>query len=441
MFLFLEYVKPIWYLNLRPGHAMQLVDYNKLADEEKSLLNLCSEYSTSSASMLDAAIQAWFKGFIETDSTRSFRDTSTCVDVNDNYLFLRRFFNPGWSWYALMVRLCTFNNPFVEIPAFYRHRHVPRLDLYEQTRSYSTIDTAQVDGARAMVSVIIPTLNRYKYLEDVLRDLENQNYKPFEVIVVDQSDVFDSRFYDKFLIELVLIRQEEKALWKARNTAIRRARGELLLLFDDDSRVGPDWIARHADCIEYFKADLSAGVSLSAIGSKVPRTYSYYKWSDQVDTGNVMIKRSVFEKVGLFDRQFEGQRMGDAEFGMRCYLAGLRNVSNPNASRIHLKVGEGGLREMGSWDAFRPKKFLGPRPVPSVLYYFRKYFGSEAAAFALIKDIPLSMMPYRHKGNKTLTLMGIVLSIFLAPVVAFQVYEAWRLSGIKLREGDRIERL
>ena len=34
-------------------------------------------------------------------------------------------------------------------------------------------------------------------------------------------------------------------------------------------------------------------------GSPVPKHYSHIRWGDQLDTGNVLIKRKVFEKVGL----------------------------------------------------------------------------------------------------------------------------------------------
>ena len=72
-------------------------------------------------------------------------------------------------------------------------------------------------------------------------------------------------------------------------------------------------------------------------------------------------------------------RMGDGEFGYRAYINGFKNISNPKAPRIHLKVSSGGLREMGSWDGFRPTKWFAPKPVPSVLYFFSKYFPRETA--------------------------------------------------------------
>lgn len=439
-FSFLRYVKPIWYLNRRPVGLCDFIDYRSLTDEEKQLIEYCPRYVEERASLVDAALQAWYKGFIETNSDRCVSENKCCSNISDNYLFLRRFFGPFWSWYTLFLRLCSLHNPVRELRAFIANSKVKRLDLFNATRHYPALEPASCSvDVDEFVTVVIPTLNRYEYLKDVLRDLEKQEYRLFEVIVVDQSDNFEPKFYEDFALDLHVVRQDEKALWKARNDAIRKAKGDLILLFDDDSRVDPDWIRRHSECLNYFDADLSSGVSLSAVGAKIPRTYSYYKWSDQVDTGNVMVRKSVFHKVGLFDRQFEGQRMGDAEFGLRCYLRGLRNVSNPAAKRIHLKVSKGGLREMGSWDAFRPKKILGPRPVPSVLYYFRRYYGSRLACLALIRDVPLSTVPYRFKSRKSLVAMGALAALLMFPLTVFQMSLSWRKATIKLRQGDKIE--
>ena len=99
---------------------------------------------------------------------------------------------------------------------------------------------------------------------------------------------------------------------------------------------------------------------LPKIGSPIPGNYSFFRIADQLDTGNVLIKKHVFKKCGLFDRQFEKQRMGDGEFGLRSYKKGFISISNPVSKRVHLKVKTGGLRQLGSWDAFRPTNILGP---------------------------------------------------------------------------------
>lgn len=81
-------------------------------------------------------------------------------------------------------------------------------------------------------------------------------------------------------------------------------------------------------------------------------------------------------------------RGGDGEFGLRAYLSGIKSISNPISFCEDVKAPVGGLRQMGSWDSFRPTNLLAPRPIPSVLYYTRKYFGNKAAFFNLLTGVP-----------------------------------------------------
>jgi glycosyltransferase involved in cell wall biosynthesis len=236
-----------------------------------------------------------------------------------------------------------------------------------------------------------------------------------------------------------LINQKERALWKARNTAIKESKGEYLLFFDDDSRVESDWIYQHLKALDFFKVDISDGVSLSVVGGKIPVNYSFFFWADQFDSGNALVKRNVFSKTGLFDLQFDKMRMGDGEFGLRAYLNGFRSISNPHAKRIHLKVSSGGLREMGSWDGFRPKSFLKPKPIPSVIYFFKKYFPSEYAREGVILGVLLSIVPYKYKGKRMMLALSVFLTFLLLPLIAYQVLISYRKANEMLRIGSKIE--
>ncbi len=365
------------------------------------------------------------------------------LPVVDEYLFLRKNFHTAWIWYVLTVRLLSFKNPFREVSAFAKARSIKRVNEHETPFTYPHyLDfSSSLIEQEPLVSIIIPTLNRYPYLKDVMEDLEKQDYKNFEVIVVDQSEPFQKKFYDQFDLDVLLIHQVEKALWLARNTAIKKSKGEYILMFDDDSRVDPDWISQHLKTLDFFEADISSGVSISTQGAKVPDSYAHFCLSQQLDTGNALIKKSVFKAIGLYDRQFEKQRMGDGEFGLRAYLAGFRNISNPYAKRLHLKVGSGGLRQMGSWDGFRPKKWLDPRPIPSVVYLFRKYHGDKLTKLSLLKTVPSSIMPYKFKSSKFMMLFGVFVSVFLLPIVMVQVIKSWNLASEKLKQGAKIEHL
>jgi glycosyltransferase involved in cell wall biosynthesis len=438
-FKFIQYISPSWYFNLQSSNQLYCIDYDKLSSDEQSLISLDTQYQSNNSVYIDAAYQAFQKGIIE-DATHALVYQSIITDVSDNYRFVKKYFHPYWVYYIFLIRIISLKNPLKEIKGIAKTLSVHKLNLFEKIYNHELFYSfhSELLEKQPFVSVIIPTLNRYAYLKDVLKDLEKQTYKNFEVLVYDQSVPFQSEFYKGWNIDLNVVEQEEKALWLARNTAIQQSKGEYILLYDDDSLVENDWIENHIKCLDYFKVDISSGVSIAVVGSKVPKHYSFFRWSDQIDTGNVMLRKNVFKEIGLFDRQFEKQRQGDGEFGLRAYLAGYKNISNPLAKRIHLKVKDGGLREMGSWDAFRPKKLLAPRPIPSVLYLLRKYFGKRSAIISILNNVPPSLIPYKYKKNKSIYLLGAIVTLFISPLIVYSVYKSWRISTKMLNEGDKI---
>lgn len=440
LFHFLKYLQPTHYFQLYRNDGTSIFPIiENLPKEVIEQLEPDPNFKSEKAREYDLSWQAVNKGYIGNAETyTSFEKTP----VVDEYRFLRKYFHPVWVLYILMLRIVSFKNLFREITAWKKSGDVKRSDylknpiLYDDWNSFKSLLVEE----KPFVSVVIPTLNRYEYLKDVLEDLEKQEYKNFEVIIVDQSNPFQKDFYKKFNLDIKLVQQTERALWLARNHAIEISKGEYMLLFDDDSRVEPNWITNHLKCLDFFKADISSGVSISTVGAEVPQNYSFFRISDQIDTGNVLLKKQVFREIGLFDRQFEKQRMGDGEYGLRAYLNGYTNISNPYAGRIHLKVGSGGLREMGSWDAFRSKKLFAPRPIPSVLYLYRKYFGKKRTLLAILRTVPQSIIPYRYKKNKKILVLGLLISLFLFPFVVLQVFISWRLATRKLMEGAMIKR-
>ena len=438
IFTFLKYLQPANYFGLI--RYDQTFAFPKVEALPKAILQQLEKdegFVSEKAKAYDLSWRALQKGYIDDAETyQSFEQ----LPLADEYRFIHKYFHPVWCVYVLLLRLFSFKNPFREISAYLKGRKTQRSQYLQSPLLYPAYENFQSNliESKPFISIIIPTLNRYTYLKDVLKDLEEQDYSHFEVIVVDQSTPFQTEFYEGWNLDLKAIHQEEKALWLARKRAIQQTKGDYMLLYDDDSRVDPDWISQHLKTLDFFKAEVSSGVSISTSGAEVPQNYSFFRISDQLDTGNVLIKKEIFKTTGLFDRQFEKQRMGDGEFGLRVYLHHFLNVSNPYAKRLHLKVGSGGLREMGSWDAFRTKKWFAPRPIPSVLYLFRKYHGNHQARLALLKTVPPSIIPYKFKKNRFMLLVGAILSVFLLPVIFIQVYKSWKLSSKKLKEGDRI---
>lgn len=441
IFSFLKYLQPTNYFILPKKNGDFIFP---IVDETLKLNNPQIEedlnYTSKIARNYDFSWQVIQSGYIGNKvAYKSYND----VPIEDEYRFLRKNFNKVWVIFVYILRIISFKNPIEETISFFKTKNVKRTTYLNQHKNYNSylLFEGKLVKEEPLISVIIPTLNRYKYLEDVLKDLEKQTYKNFEVIIVDQTNPFKEDFYQGWNLNLNYWYQEEKALWKARNEAIKASKGEYVLLYDDDSLIDNDWIEQHIKGLDFFKADISSGVSISNIGAKVPENYSFFKVSDQLDTGNVLIKKEVFRKIGLFDRQFEKQRMGDGEFGLRSFLNNFKNISNPYAKRIHLKVSSGGLRQMGLWDAFSSNNFFGPKPVPSVLYFYRKYFGKYNTLLFLLKSLPKFILPYKFKNNRFFILLFLLLTVFMLPLTLFNILKSWKLSSRMLSKGEIISTL
>lgn len=448
IFSFIKYTQPGWQFNIKPSKAK--VHSTCLYHPELLPLKDGEEqedvaFETVAGRNADIGYRAWNKGYLiwaDANTEEKIRALPR-PSVTDEYTFVSKYWGRHWAAFALLRRLISFHNPFNEIKCFLKTSKVVRHNPYTNPITHGDYKNfkSPLLFQQPLVAVIIPTLNRYKYLEDVMKDLEKQDYKNFEVIVVDQSNPFDEAFYKQFHCRTTLIHQKERLLWTARNNAVKATKADYLLFFDDDSRVEPDWISQHIKCLDYFQSDISAGVSLSIIGRKVPQSYSYFRWADQFDSGNAMVKRAVFKSIGLFDEQYNKQRMGDGEFGIRAFINGYRSISNPFAARVHLKVADGGLREMGSWDAFRPKKWFAPRPIPSVVFLYKKYYPKTLYRSMMLLAMMISNVHFKNKGSNKMLVWSIFLSIIKAPLLIIQFLKARSIANKMLAKDDGIKLL
>lgn len=91
------------------------------------------------------------------------------------------------------------------------------------------------------LSIIIPTMNRYKTLTDTLESIYVGEYLPSQVIIVDQSNkkIYDNKLEEKLKnkfkdLSIEVLRQQQPSLTKARNKGYKKAKNEYIVCCDDD---------------------------------------------------------------------------------------------------------------------------------------------------------------------------------------------------------------
>lgn len=95
---------------------------------------------------------------------------------------------------------------------------------------------------KPLLSIIIPAYNEERDIGKCLKSLENQSYKKFEIIVVDDGSTDKTREIVKNFKKIKLLKQKHKGPGEARNFGAKNARGEILILLDADMILDKDYL-------------------------------------------------------------------------------------------------------------------------------------------------------------------------------------------------------
>ena len=187
-------------------------------------MELDTKFDSLKSAVLEASFLLLMRGWVpkkDGEGQFSFLELAHKPNLNDEFRFIRKHFNPNWAIILLFICIFTLKNPIRVFYAFFKTIGIKRQSLFSNPIGITHIpdDGSQFLHRKEPVRVVIPTFNRYEVLHDVLKDLEQQDYSHFLVTVVDQSNPFDESFYDKYELGINLIRQEYPGLWRARNGA------------------------------------------------------------------------------------------------------------------------------------------------------------------------------------------------------------------------------
>jgi len=181
--------------------------------------------------------------------------------------------------------------------------------------------SASSDNAdHPLVSVVIPTYNRAASIGEALDSVLAQTYPAMEIIVVDDGSTDDTRqILMQRYPQVRYFHQENGGVSRARNRAIREARGEFIAFLDSDDLWLPDKTEKQVAC---FKQHPDAGLvhtDADFLDNTGPEPVLLARTSKtQFSTGDivvnlftrfslntqtVMMRKAVFQTVGYFDEE------------------------------------------------------------------------------------------------------------------------------------------
>lgn len=158
------------------------------------------------------------------------------------------------------------------------------------------------------VSVLIPTYNRLTALVATLTALTAQDFKDFEIIVADQSDVFTGndgvvqtlqRIFDLHQTPLKLLQNlPKKGIAHQRQFLLGQSFGEYSLYLDDDIILEPDVIGRMVKALDEEKC---AFVGMMPIGLSYSKDFRPHQqqiefWEEAVQPENIQPKTPEWQR-------------------------------------------------------------------------------------------------------------------------------------------------
>ncbi|MEH2339205.1 hormogonium polysaccharide biosynthesis glycosyltransferase HpsN [Nostoc sp.] len=230
-----------------------------------------------------------------------------------------------------------------------------------------------------LITVVIPTYGREEALQDSIVDVLKQDYPNFEVLVVDQTPKHQPEI-QAYLEEMVgagkikWLRLDWASLPGARNYAVRRSSGEIILFIDDDVQLTPELLTAHAkNYLQNPEVGAVAGrvfdrMKLGDSGGDLQIEYLPPEAMDpgiawyhidlvhtikpqQVLTArgcNMSFRREIFIKYGLrFDERFGGSAVREeSDFCLRVRQTGYKIWYDPEAHLVHLGEETGGCHDI-----------------------------------------------------------------------------------------------
>jgi len=171
---------------------------------------------------------------------------------------------------------------------------------------------------KALASVVIPSYNASRFIDQTVNSVLAQTYPNIEIVIVDDGSSDNTEeIVRKFGKRVVFHKQANTGVSGARNKGFELSSGEYVCFLDADDWLFPNTIAEKVQLMEsnpslgivYGQVEVTdehlnpTGEKLYPIGGKnVVELLCRFKWPIPCPS-NVLFRREVLDRVGLFDSQ------------------------------------------------------------------------------------------------------------------------------------------
>jgi glycosyltransferase involved in cell wall biosynthesis len=161
------------------------------------------------------------------------------------------------------------------------------------------------------ITVVIPSYNHGKYLQDAVESVENSGFQNYEIIIVDDgsTDSSSTKVAQEFKNKgYNVILQNNQGVAASRNNAIRIAKGEFIIPLDADNRLLKPYFFEGLKILEQNPEIGVVYGDAQVIGEKSGTWVNHQMQLEEIIFENyidncTIIRKSAWESIGGYDEK------------------------------------------------------------------------------------------------------------------------------------------
>ena len=200
--------------------------------------------------------------------------------------------------------------------------------------------------SQIFVSVVIITKDRAKLLSDAIRSVLNQSYENFELLIVDDGSEDETEETVKQFVDnrIRYVKKDPSGIPKSRNIGVQMAKGEYIVIMDDDDLMMPNRIQEQLDCL----SDGSSGSYGGWIDQDAELNHEYFSggehgYSQILFGGKIMLHpASMIKRSVLLEFPYDENYSYGTDYIMNLEIARAGHKLDHTGSYILLRRFHGG---------------------------------------------------------------------------------------------------
>lgn len=235
-----------------------------------------------------------------------------------------------------------------------------KIVLSQDTKEYEKIEFNYEENP--LVTIIIPVYNQWNYTYHCLKSIkENTQDVKYEIIIADDVSMDETKDIQNYIANINVIRNETNLGFLLNcNNAAKRARGKYIHFLNNDTNVQKNWLSSLVSLIEssndigmvgsklvYPNGKLqeaggiiwndASGWNYGRLDDPEKPEYNYVKEVDYISGASILIKKSLWEEIGGFDKRYVPAYFEDSDLAFEVRHKNYKVMFQPLSIVVHFE--------------------------------------------------------------------------------------------------------